>query len=526
LARQQPTGAAAQFEHYQDQESLQSYVRAEVASSVHSLLTRRNVTWEHLHFLLSKAHLRLEKGKLGGYTVLAIDHNIRVKASDVFRNNFAGKVNRQTTETTLGPWRPSSISPEQIAQHTVRTPVRNSSLREERKAQRRQDRDALMDEYNRYRNRRREMCKAFTTDGREGRQSILEVSRQQKREIRASALSWPDKKVLISQATAQSVLEVRAFKLSIQQRRQEASPKDLRLWVADRAGEGDARAAAQLRGWRYADQRNQRRLNATLEPNALHIGPPPGDDEKSDWADFVQQRLSAQQREQTLAKQIAATRIWKINRKTGDVSYMLNGRVSVIDRGRLVTVLNQDEAAIVFGLEMAVQKYGPRIACTGSEKWKRMVTWCAIKHGIFAQFTDPEMQGAFYQEQLLANPLQLRAVRLHSIETRLRTEEPQDLVFTDEADARLLLSSLQPAAQSRQLLEILKASQQTEPKANVGGKLTIALLRSPTGQQAFKVSIHEGKRQEIIDQVAQLRQTAYWASRNNFKPPSHERGGR
>jgi hypothetical protein len=526
LARQQPTGAAAQVEHYQDQESLQSYVRAEVAPTVSSLLTRRNVTWEHLHFLLSKAHLRLEKGKLGGYTVLAIDHNIRVKASDVFRNNFAGKVNRQTTETTLGPWRPSSISPEQIAQHTVRTPVRNSTLREERKAQRRQDRDALMDEYNRYRNRRRAACKAFTADGREGRQYILDVLRQQKREIRASALSWPDKKVLLSQATAQSVLEVRAFKLSIQRRRQEASPKDLRSWVADRADEGDARAAAQLRGWRYADQRNQRRLEAALEPNALHIGPPPGDDEKSDWADFVQQRLLAQQKQQALANQIAATRIWAINRKTGDVSYMLNGKVSVIDRGRLVTVLNQDEAAIVFGLEMAVQKYGSRITCTGSEKWKRMVTWCAIKHGIFAQFTDPEMEGAFYQEQLLANPLQLRAVRLHSIETRLRTEETEDLIFTDETDARLLLSCLQPASQARQLVELLKASQLPEPNENVGGNLTIALLRSTTGQQSFKISIHEGKRQEIIELVVQARQMAHRLMRSNLRTHSNEREGR
>jgi hypothetical protein len=40
---------------------------------------------------------------------------------------------------------------------------------------------------------------------------------------------------------------------------------------------------------------------------------------------------------------------------------MLNGKVSVIDRGRIVTVLNQEEAAIVFGLEMAVQKYGSRL---------------------------------------------------------------------------------------------------------------------------------------------------------------------
>jgi hypothetical protein len=484
------------------------------------------VTWDDLHILLSKVRLRLEKGESGGYTVLAIDHNIRVKASDVFRHNFAGKINRETTEAALGPWTPASTSFQHAAPHPEQLSGRNPTQREERKAQRRADRSALMDEYNRYRNRQREVCKAFTTDGREGRQYLLEVLRQQKREIRASALPWPDKKVLLSQATAQSVLEVRALKLAIQQRRREQFPKDLRSWVAARAGEGDARAAAQLRGWRYADQRNQRRLDARLEANALHIGPPPEDNQKSDWAGFVQQGLLAQQKQQALANQIAATRIWTINRKTGDVSYMLNGKVSVIDRGRLVTVLNQDEAAIVFGLEMAVQKYGSRIACTGSEKWKRMVTWCAIRHGIFAQFTDPEMQDAFHQEQLLADPLQLRAVRLHSIETRLRTEETEDLVFTDETDARLLLSTLQPAAQSRQLLEILKASQQAEPKANVGGDLTITLLRSPTGEQSFKISIHEGKRQEIIDRVAQLRQAAYLASRNNFRMLSNEHGGR
>ena len=410
-AREQPTGAAAKLEHYHDEESLQTYVRREVAPSVRTLLTRQNATWEDLHRLLSKAHLRLEKGESGGYTVLAIDHNIRVKASDVFRNNFAGKINRQATETALGAWTPASTSGYEDDQYTVRTPVRNSALREERKAQRHAERSALMAEYNQYRNRRRELCKAFTTDGREGRQNLLDILREQKREIRASALPLPDKKVLLSQAVAQSVLEVRSLKLSIQKRRQEAFPKDLRSWVADRADEGDARAAAQLRGWRYADQRNQRRLNARLEPDALHLGPPPDNDSTTDWSDLAQQRLAAQQKQQVLANQIAATRIWTINRKTGDVSYMLNGRVSVIDRGRLVTVLNQDEAAIVFGLEMAVQKYGSRIACTGSDEWKRMVTLSAVKHGIFAQFTDPEMQYALRLQQRLANPLQRQKER-------------------------------------------------------------------------------------------------------------------
>jgi len=525
-ARQQPTGAAAKFEHYHDEESLQSYVRQEVAPIVRKLLTRQNVTWDDLHRLLSKAHLRLEKGEMGGYTVLAIDHNIRVKASDVFRNNFAGKANRQNTEAALGAWTPASTSGYEAAQYAVRNPVRNSSQREERKAQRLSDRVSLMADYNLYRNRQREVCKGVTAQGREARQHVVMNLRLRKKEIRAIAVPWSAKKILLSQATAQSVIEMRALKLTVQQRRQEQFPKDLRTWVAERASGGDARAAAQLRGWRYADQRNQRRLDATLEANALHIGPPPEDNEKSDWADFAQQRLSAQHREQSLANQIAATRIWTINRKTGDVSYMLNGRVSVIDRGRLVTLLSQDEAAIVFGLEMAVQKYGSRIACTGTDEWKRMVAATAVQHGMFVQFTNPEMQNALGHEQRIANPLQHQAARLHSIESRLRTEESGDLIFTDEADVRQLLFTLQPAAQARQLIELLKASQLPEPKSDVGGNLAIALLRTPASRQSFKISIPEGKRQEIIDLVVQARQTAHRLLRSNLKTRIDEREGR
>jgi hypothetical protein len=383
-----------------------------------------------------------------------------------------------------------------------------------------------MAEYNQYRNQQRAVCKGITAKGREDRQKTLTRLKQRKKEIRALAQPWPAKKILLSEDVAASVIELRTLKMSTQKTRQAQFPKNLRTWVAERAAEGDARAASQLRGWRYADQRNQRRLDATLEPKALHIGPPPEDNQKSGWADFIQQRLLAQQKQQALANQIATTRIWTINRKTGDVSYMLNGRVSVIDRGRLVTVLNQDEVAIVFGLEMAVQKYGSRIACTGTDEWKRMVTATAIKHGIFAQFTNPEMQNALRQEQRIANPLQLQAARLHSIESRLRTEESGDLIFTDEADVRQLLFTLQPVAQARQSVELLKASQLPEPKANLDGTLTIALLRSPTGQQSFKVSIHEGKRQEIIDLVVQARQMAHRLMRNNLRTHRNEREGR
>jgi hypothetical protein len=410
-ARQQPTGAAAKYEHYHDEESLQTYVRREVAPRVRTLLTRQNASWEALHTLLAKYHLRIEKGESGGYTVLAIDHNIRVKASDAFRHNFAGKVNRQATESALGPWTPSSTSLEHSKPRPAEHSERNAAQREERKAQRRAERSALMDEYNQYRNRQREVCKAFTKDGRDGRQHLREVLRQQKKAVRASALSWPDKKVLLSQAAAQSVLEVRALKLSIQQRRQGAFPKNLHTWVADRADEGDARAAAQLRGWRYADQRNQRRLDARLEANAMHIGPPSDHDGSTDWAGLAQQRIATQQKQQILTNQMATMRIWTINRKTGDVSYTLNGRVSVIDRGRVVTVLNQDEAAVLFGLEMAIQKYGSRIACSGGGDWKPQVVKAAVQNGIFVEFTDAEMQHALRLQQRLANSRRHRQER-------------------------------------------------------------------------------------------------------------------
>jgi hypothetical protein len=45
--------------------------------------------------------------------------------------------------------------------------------------------------------------------------------------------------------------------------------------------------------------------------------------------------------------------------------------ISVIDRGRIVTVLNQDEAEVLFGLEMAIQKYGSRIASSNGSGWSQ-----------------------------------------------------------------------------------------------------------------------------------------------------------
>jgi hypothetical protein len=145
---------------------------------------------------------------------------------------------------------------------------------------------------------------------------------------------------------------------------------------------------------------------------------------------------------------------------------------------------------------------------------------------IFVEFTDPEMRDALYQHQLLANPFQIKATPLHSLETRLQSEGTYEILFTKEADVHLLLSCLQPAAHSQQLLQILKTSQEPEPKANIGGNLTVAVVKTPDDRQSFRVSIDEGKRNHVLERVEQVRQSAHWALRDRIKAPSHEREGR
>jgi hypothetical protein len=76
------------------------------------------------------------------------------------------------------------------------------------------------------------------------------------------------------------------------------------------------------------------------------------------------------------------------------------------------------------------------------------------------------------------------------------------------------------------MLQILKTDQGPEPKANVGGNLTVAVIKVPDGRQFYRVSIDEGKRKHVLERVEQVRQSAQWALRDRTKAPSHGRDGR
>ena len=91
--------------------------------------------------------------------------------------------NRQNAEAALGAWTLASTSGYENAQQIVRTPVRNSGLREDRKAQRLANRVSLMADYSQYRNRQRELCKGLTAQGSEPRQQLVLNLRQRKKGI-------------------------------------------------------------------------------------------------------------------------------------------------------------------------------------------------------------------------------------------------------------------------------------------------------------------------------------------------------
>lgn len=346
-----------------------------------------------------------------------------MKASDVFRNDFAGKANRERVEQLLGLWSSpldlhrgvndtdrqeeggeqrelsmdaklaSTSTPQGTNALTTRKPtVRDENQRQQRRAMREAERRALKSEYSEYRAERLTVCREITIDGRTERQKLTAALRLRKQEIRASVDFGASKKAFISRENAQAVIEAHAVKTATRKKRRAAWPKSYCEWVTDKATTGDARAAAQLRRWHYQDQRNLRRLGDRMESTALHFQAP-GDKEGNsvEWAEFMRVRSAAMEQDSSVEHQIAAVRIWEVNRRTGDVSYSMEGKIAVVDRGKIVSVLNQEEAVIVFGLEMAIRKYGVRLECQGTAEWKRAVVAAAVRHGITVQFTDPAM---------------------------------------------------------------------------------------------------------------------------------------
>ena len=77
--------------------------------------------------------------------------------------------------------------------------------------------------------------------------------------------------------------------------------------------------------------------------------------------------------------------------QNGDISYFLNARKIVVDEGAHIQFLQKDNLAIAAGLSIAQQKFGSKIALSGTTDFKETAATIAAEQGMDISFTDKKL---------------------------------------------------------------------------------------------------------------------------------------
>ncbi|MBL8237246.1 MAG: relaxase/mobilization nuclease domain-containing protein [Bryobacterales bacterium] len=395
--------AAQKIEHFQDAESLEGYAKGTPAKELRELLRKGGQDWEEVHLLLKKHGLELEKAEKGGYAVRAIGTGLRVKASSVFRDNFSGKANREQTEKQLGNWEgPNSFVKARAAEQTYPPqPKRDAEKRAERRVERAAAREKLKGEYRKYRSAAEKGLSGHRHHASTELRNLGTAQRARRAEVRTLKVGYIEKQAIRSALAAESVKERAALKQRLMEERAKHQPKNYREWVAEQAAQGDPAAMSQLRGFLYQDKR--RVLETQSQAGAIGIQGAGGGDWRV-WSDTFD--VTEELRKRKLLTDLQTLQ-GTVDQRTGHVAYRIGGKEALLDVGKKVYMLDQREATLVAGLEMAVQKFGVRLEITGTDEQKKLIARTAAQHGLRVEFTNPGLQQVYQQ----ALPFQKGRVR-------------------------------------------------------------------------------------------------------------------
>lgn len=372
-------GRAANMEHFGNAESLQTYCKGEPAKELAALMKRAGATWQDVHALMNKHGLAINRGERGGYTVST--EGVAVKASDVFRRQFAGKAVRAATEEKLGEWeahqerRPAAPAK---AYNPHREPRRDPAQRAERREERAALRADLKARYQAY----KQAYNAEKAKRRPAEQAkakaryadLARTTRERRAAIRAERRSPAERNAMLSIAAAEAVQSKDALRAELAEHRQADRPQDFRTWVEGLAVEGDAAAISQLRGWHYTEQRRRRSNQQPLYRN--YVMSVSGED-----LDPIDPRTVS----------AVASMTWHVDKRTGSVAYQVDGEQAFTDRGRELALDSDDRRAREAALRVAVQKFGPSISIEGSDEYKAELVDIAVRAGIRVDFNDAEL---------------------------------------------------------------------------------------------------------------------------------------
>lgn len=497
-----PTGKAAEVESFRGGQSLQTYAQGKPASDLQMLLARHGVSWADVHRMLRRYGLEMHRAEHGGYTVHAIESDLYVKASDVFRRAFSGKLNRGTTEAKLGPWRdplPEDREGSVHVQKYAERPRDTDVDRQRRREQREQARLVLKRRFGEYRALCRGQQKTCTNAARQRHVELMTALKETKHEIRARAISWSEKRVEISQAVAENVIQCRLLSAEAMRERLSLAPLRYEDWVIQEANRGNEAAAAQLRGWRYQDQRLARRAtrNLAFTDNAVHLSAGSKTD-GVDWQEPIPDgRLRDLKHCEMLAREWERIR-YKVDRRTGDIQYLIDGKTTVVDRGRALSVFSADETAVVFALEVAVRKYGRCLAATGTEEWKQKVAQIAARNDVALEFTDRAMQTTYVEEQLRLGKATVLKSHFSRLADSLRTAPEKPILFLGRTDTLTFLESLWSNDTGNSLLADVERGLAAGEvrRQNLKGICELSVSKSQDGHIAYALYCLSGKSAE------------------------------
>lgn len=357
-------------------ESLLTYAQSAAPDLVAAL---GKGSWQDLHAALRQHGLEIrEAGQ--GYRIhdLANPDTPPVKASDVAGELGGGKLKKRLGEFEK-PLRVVAAEKPAKTYNPYREKQRDA--RDERREARAAARLALRQQYDKAKAEHRAMAgseKAARLEANKvALRSLSARARSDRARIKASGLPPQERQARLSILAMQTVQERERIKAAGKPARMQS----YKNWCAERAAAGDAAAIAQLRAWAYQDSR-RRATAQQAEREAMERG-----------------AILAGEIDTPVRPRVGDGISWSVDRRSGDVTYVIDGLDALRDTGRLVAVLQPADAkSIETGLKLAAQKFGPELTLSGPAEFQRRVVEIAVEKRLGVRFADPAAEA--YRVQL------------------------------------------------------------------------------------------------------------------------------
>ena len=293
------------------------------------------------------------------------------------------------------PVRPAQTAGERRQQWLDKEAEARRQRRQQRTEERARERLELKREFAAVKSEQKVVLHTHTLSARARRAELLAVCQRNKREIRSLDLVWRDRKVMRSVAVTELIVAKQKLNQEVAEERSAIPTTTYEQWVEQQAEAGDKRAAAQMRGWRYQDSRNLRKIDSRMAEavGELQAKTMPEFRRHSavDWQALADERVRQMKDQSAFRKAVDGLR-WRADSKTGDVLYTVHGSAALVDRGKKITVLVAERNATRVALQMAIHKYGGVIDAKGTAAWQDQLIQVAVQDNVRVVFTDPELQ--------------------------------------------------------------------------------------------------------------------------------------